>query len=235
MNRLVTAVVFLGFAAALPGGCQGKQLAHTGENPTYPLRGLHAAAPCVGCHGEGTPGKLPTACIDCHDDDRPDANHHVGQDCYGCHVEDGWDIVETTTPTGDTGTPTDPTPTPGFDHSGLPSTQLCWDCHEVDRKDAAHYADADPLLSWDCQGCHTATAWDWEPIVHPTRIPHGGRNSSDCGPTEPSTWAVGCDGCHPNGTDTFVCFACHVDVHEGNYGEDFCLGCHTNGEPTTCD
>ena len=133
-----------------------------------------------------------------------------------------------------------------FDHSGLPATQLCWDCHEIDRKDPTHYADElEPLLSWDCQGCHTATAWDWQPIEHPTRVPHGARVGQDevtlqvdCAPAPDTQWQVGCEGCHPGGdTSSFVCFSCHAEAHGGpggTWAESQCLGCHINGEPTTC-
>ena len=237
MNRLTAAVLLLGLSGSPLAGCEGKQLAHSGENPVYPLRGLHAAVPCEGCHGPGTPQKLPTACIDCHDDDRPDPDHNPGQDCYGCHVEEGWEIVETTItlPTGDTG-PTTTAPDPGFDHSPLPTTQLCWECHEVERKDPVHYAnEANPLLSWDCQGCHTATAWDYKPIEHPTRVPHGAR-SEDCEPTPEAGWQIGCEGCHPSGTATFTCQnGCHDNVHDGTWPESQCLVCHIAGEPQGCN
>ena len=248
--RFPVAPLVLGFACAAFASCT-KKLPHSGEDPVYPLRGLHAAVPCVGCHGDGTPDTLPTACAACHESDRLSPDHYPGQDCGGaCHVEDGWDVVNPTLVfTGETGI-TDTGPVPDFDHSTLPETQLCWDCHEEDRKDPKHYAagvkpgeDADPVTDWDCSGCHTATAWGYQPILHPARIPHGVEDGDpddglDCSPRPEKQWNSGCVGCHPNGTDTFTCFSCHdgpkKPVHGGQFAEKTCLTCHVDAEAENC-
>ena len=238
-----TFVLIAGISAASFAGCKGKEVAHSGESPLYPLRGEHVAVACAACHGPGTPGAISSACIDCHEADRPGSDHYAGQDCVSCHTEYGWWDVDTlvtpTGTTGDTGT-TEPTPT-GFDHSGLPETQLCWDCHEEDRKDANHYADAaqDPAFWWDCSGCHfPAPGWLTDVNVHPVRLPHGSTTDPCDAPTPENTWLTGCLGCHPTpgSYTTYVCFgACHVGVHDGSYSEDICTTCHVNAEAESCD
>jgi hypothetical protein len=194
-----------------------KRLPHGGEDPVYPLRGLHAAVPCEGCHGPGTPESLPTACIDCHDADRPTPDHNAGQDCATCHVEDGWDVGHTVTDT-DTDPPTPPT---GFDHAALPAEQLCWDCHEAERSEPTHYADpVTPTKSWDCGPCHTVNAWDEAPYVHPARTPHGthvGRAEVEQPPEE---WVVACTSCHPVALTAFDCSTCHLAIFPHPYSED---------------
>jgi len=234
-------------AGAAIGACKSKEVAHRAGDSVYQLRGLHAALPCDACHTSGF-SKLPQACGSCHEDDRPaDITHDQLQDCFACHTEDGWEIVETTTlpPTGDTAPPViEPDPDPAFDHTGLLES-LCWDCHEEDRKPGYHYnAEGSPPVSWDCGGCHTATAWDWKPVVHPARVPHGAR-IEDCTPKpDENTWQIGCVGCHPDGTADkdnvkTVCFACHDSeadpVHNGLYEEDGCLDCHESAEPEDCN
>ncbi|MBX2800699.1 MAG: hypothetical protein KTR31_23665 [Myxococcales bacterium] len=150
-------------------------------------------------------------------------------------------LIEPTTEPEPTGT----TPVPDFDHAKLPETQLCWECHEKERDGLDHYAAGgplDPVTSWDCGGCHTATSWEWEPFVHPVRIPHGVENGpEDCAPRLEEEWLTGCVGCHPNGTDTFECFNCHRDpddpkepVHGGTWELNQCLTCHIDAEPDNC-
>lgn len=211
--------------------CTSKQLPHTGEDPVYPLRGLHSAVACEECHGTSGFEQLPNTCVACHEEDRPSKDHYPGEACDGCHIEEGWAVVDTI-PTIETGDPK------AFDHSILPETQLCWQCHEKDRLDPKHYADpAQPMAQWgDCSGCHETTAWTPN-IVHPARIPHGSTASPGCTPIEdPTGWVTGCVGCHPDGTDTFVCYSCHEGVHpDANYPETLCLTCHNQAEPTGCE
>jgi hypothetical protein len=206
-----------------------KRLPHGGEDPVYPLRGLHAAVPCEACHGPGTPEELPTACIDCHDTDRPAPDHHPGQDCSTCHTEEGWGVGHTPTDTG----PTDTDPPTGFDHTTLAPEQLCWDCHEGERSEPTHYADpANPVKSWDCGPCHTVGAWDEAPYAHPARTPHG----TYVGILEqpPESWVVACTTCHPVELTAFDCSTCHLDIYPhydpaleaGPTADASCLGCH---------
>jgi hypothetical protein len=216
-----------------------KRLPHGGGDPVYPLRGLHAAVPCEACHGPGTPGSLPTTCIDCHDADRPAPDHNPGQDCAGCHTEDGWMFGVTPTdtpPTPPTDTGTVPT---GFDHATLPPEQLCWDCHEAERSEPTHYADeSNQAKSWDCGPCHTVVTWADAPYVHPARTPHG----TFVGNTEqpPEGWVVACETCHPVALTAFDCSTCHLDIFPHPWSPDTvapgptadatCLECHIAGD-----
>ena len=257
-HRLPAVALVLGSVALFTPSCNKLKVAHSGDNPVYPLRGKHDAVPCVGCHGDGRPKAESTVCMDCHEEARPSADHYPGQDCVGCHIEDGWQFVDDpylpTGPTGPTGDTGPDIPEPTFDHSGFPETQLCWgNCHEDDRPDDYHYKDpkADPTQWWDCSGCHTATAWDWEPIVHPTRLPHGTTeqipgSGGDCNIRPEGQWLTGCSGCHPDAGvqdySSYVCFSCHNEdegkgdlVHGGTYEENACQGCHVNSESEECN
>lgn len=59
----------------------------------FPLRGAHATAECVACHGTAKRladfKKAPTTCVGCH---RADDEHRgrFGEDCSACHSVDGW-------------------------------------------------------------------------------------------------------------------------------------------------
>ncbi|MEZ4241622.1 MAG: hypothetical protein R3F59_36835 [Myxococcota bacterium] len=236
--------VVLAFA---PQACT-KRLPHGGEDPVYPLRGLHAAVPCEGCHGSGTPKALPTLCIDCHEDDRPEPSHYPGQNCTPCHSEYGWDQIATSllgtgetgaTPTTETGTTT----TGGFDHSVLPETQACWDCHEAERKDAEHYYSETKALRWDCGPCHGVKDWAVDTYEHPVHSPHGA--ISDDVENPEGEWIVACSSCHTNPGDnytTYDCQTCHsslITTPPGHYGlttlstetnETCIVACHPAGE-----
>lgn len=231
-------LVALAFSSVFVVEACKKRLPHGGEDPLYPLRGLHAAVPCEGCHGPGTPSSLPITCIECHVDDRPAPDHHPGQDCAQCHTEAGWDVGVTPTetgtlpPTGETGLTTEPTDI----HASLPADQLCWDCHEVDRKDATHYADPDPLLTWDCGPCHATTGWLDDLVLHPARTPHGTYSGGQAQPE--GSWVVACATCHPSSLDQFDCSTCHASIfpHYGDAqkpgpaADASCLICHENGD-----
>ena len=218
-----------------------KQLPHGVVDPLYELRGKHAAVPCEGCHGPGTPESLPTTCIDCHDADRSAPDHHPGLDCATCHTEDGWEFGATPgvtpptppTPTGDTGT------TAPDLHASLPPEQLCWDCHEAERSEPTHYADlVNQARSWDCGPCHTVTDWAELPYEHPARTPHG----TFTGPTQqpPENWVVACTTCHPVALTAFDCSTCHLAIFPHIWSDDTevpgptadatCLGCHIAGD-----
>jgi hypothetical protein len=228
---------------SLPQACT-KRLPHGGEEPVYPLRGLHAAVPCEGCHGPGTPQKLPNLCIDCHEDDRPDPDHYVAQNCSPCHTEDGWHLVDPTTtrdtavpptPTGDTG-PTITTP-PDPNHEGITPDMLCMLCHEVDRPatptpgSPTHYYNEVEARRSDCGPCHGLRDWLGEspsgtgaPYEHVTRSPHG--TFSDNVENTAAEWVVACAECHPSSAardyTAYDCqSACHaslITTPPGHYG-----------------
>lgn len=227
-------------AATVAVGSCSKRLPHGGEDPLYPLRGLHAAVPCEGCHGPGTPKELPTACIDCHNQDKPSPDHHPNVNCGNCHTEYGWD-VGVGTATGETGLPTiitdtDTQTTTTSTHPPFPPDEPCWDCHEDERKDADHYTDPDPLLWWDCGSCHELDSWADHPIVHPARTPHGTYSAGT--PTEPSQWVVACADCHVTSYAESDCSTCHLDIfphygdaqEPGSIADASCLVCHEYGD-----
>lgn len=252
----LTAVLGIGLAA-VPQACT-KRLPHGGEDPVYPLRGLHAAVPCEGCHGAGTPKAQSTVCIDCHEADVPDPGHYPGQNCSPCHTEFGWDQIATTlvppetgtAPTGDTG----PTTTPYDPHAGLTTDLLCWTCHEVDRpatptpNSPTHYAHETLSRRFDCGPCHGLKDWLGEspsglgaPYEHVTRSPHG--TYSDNVENPQNEWVVGCDQCHttPGNYTTFDCQTCHLDLiltPPGHFGvseptpanNESCVVCHPTGD-----
>lgn len=236
------ALLAVAVTVALSGVVQAcsKRLPHGGDDPLYPLVGQHTALPCEVCHGPGTPQTLPTACIDCHDEDRPTPTHFPGQDCAQCHVEDGWDVgVTTTGHTGHTGVPTlDTAPTTTDIHATLAPDKKCWDCHEKERKDDAHYKDpVDPAKSWDCGPCHATTTWTDDLYVHPARTPHATYDGGTL--RDEATWVVACADCHPTSLKAFDCESCHLAIYP-HYGDSAkgpsptsnaaCLGCHRNGD-----
>lgn len=242
--------VGLALFVLLPQACT-KRLPHGGEDPIYPLRGLHAAVPCEGCHGEGTPKAQSTVCMDCHEEDRKDPSHHPGENCSPCHTEYGWDVgvVPTLTyTTGETGTPPTETGITAFDHTALPPEQKCWDCHEEERKDypaITHYSDDEIAKRWDCGPCHGYTAWETDYYDHPVRSPHGTYKLGVI-QAQPD-WVVSCVSCHADTPDytTYTCGECHLalepafyphylasGVGPGPYGDGSCLtpGCHEDGD-----
>lgn len=233
------AIFSISFGAALVvGQACTKYLPHGGDDPVFPLLGQHAFVPCEGCHGPGKPHEEPTACIDCHNTDRPSPNHHPGENCARCHTEEGWDVGVTTgghtgiTPPTHTGTTTDI-------HDTLAPDQLCWDCHEVDRKDPTHYADPakETYEWWDCGPCHGTDAWNVDLFDHPCRTPHGSIALS----TNPAGWVVACADCHTGG-DTSVtdCVTCHAAIFPhfgvnsaadvGPTGSECTAACHPTGD-----
>lgn len=190
-------------------------------DPHFELRGKHLDLSCGDCHGEAI-GPLPSACQDCHEDDRP-PDHYPG-DCVDCHDESGWEFAVA-------------------DHSFLPLTfshdLLCVRCHtdpdaapsDLDPACIACHADDEPPNhnGPTCESCHTWTTWG--DVGHDHQIfpvPHEGEVSA-------------CSACHPNGTDTFVCIDCHEhnrtdtddhheDVSTYAYTTADCFRCHSDGE-----
>jgi hypothetical protein len=249
--RAFVAIFSVSFCSALFfGQACTRYLPHGGSKPLFPLLGQHAFVPCEGCHGPGKPQEEPTACIDCHNADRPSPNHHPGENCAECHTEEGWDVgvdthtgVTTPTPTH-TGTviTTDPI------HDALGPEQLCWECHETDREAgppttalslAGHYSDpvAEQYTWWDCGPCHETDTWTNAAYDHPCRTPHG----SLAHPTDPAAWVVACADCHTGG-DTSVtdCVTCHATIFPhfgvasaadvGPTGTECTAACHPTGD-----
>lgn len=200
-------------------GCVGTVVPHGGPEPSFPLVGAHARAPCAACHGAGTPHALPGACAACHADDVPAPDHNPGQDCGVCHDPEGWAGGAAPPQATSPAPPTVPAPTTTvFEHVYTPPDQPCADCHEADRLSSSHFTSPEP---WDCGPCHAQSAWSDGPIVHPARTPHG-------------SGVVACADCHPAKPPAAVCSDCHADIfpHYGGATEPgpaadaTCLGCH---------
>ncbi len=234
-------------ASLFVGAACTKLLPHGGEKPTYPLVGRHAFVPCEGCHGPGTPQPESKVCIECHNQDRPSPNHNPGQNCgdAGCHTPDGWlygvvDTGHTGGVTPHTGTPEHTGTPPDPIHDALAPDQLCWECHEVDRKDPLHYADpAQPAEhAWDCGPCHGTRDWATELFGHPCRTPHGSKSSP---PLAPADWVVACADCHTGGNTAVTdCVTCHATIFPhygvasagdvGPTGTECTAACHPTGD-----
>jgi Cytochrome c7 and related cytochrome c len=102
---------------------------------SYPLIGLHAAAPCESCHATKAYKGVVTTCINCHAKD----DTHLGRfttRCESCHSPSGWQRV-------------------AFEHgrdtkfalTGAHARVGCYDCHT-----AKNVADAS--LPTSCISCH---------------------------------------------------------------------------------
>lgn len=230
-----------GFDVALPTVCEGchEPIRPAGHDPGpcgechteegwdkagsdhlfFPLTNAHALA-CESCHTNGTYEGLNPACASCHEADRP-ADHHVGEDCGGCHTPTTWGNAT-------------------VDHSFFPLTnahdvaceschtngtyeglnRACGSCHEAERP-------ANHFVGNDCAECHTPTEWGFGEFDHDPYydVPHEGVSQ--------------CASCHLQAPDyrTFSCIDCHehrrseVDgEHEDEpdyvYASDACLRCH---------
>jgi hypothetical protein len=107
-----------------------------------------------------------------------------------------------------------------YDHSPIDPNTTCMSCHEVDRKDSAHYTDPDPLRTWDCGPCHGYVDW-LSSYEHPIRTPHGTYSVGT--PIETETlWVVACTSCHPVSLLEYDCNSCHLPIFDelpiGHYG-----------------
>jgi len=125
----------------------------------FPLIGLHAVAPCEGCHVGTTFKNTARNCIDCHKKD--DAHkQHLGDNCAYCHNPNGWDLWQ-------------------YDHNSQSKFQLtgaheeleCLACHRepvkekismgkscasCHRKDDIHRGE----FGRDCDRCHNSVAFN---------------------------------------------------------------------------
>lgn len=102
----------------------------------FPLIGLHASAPCSGCHQSQRFTDAPQACVDCH---REVDVHQgsLGDSCASCHNPTNWSVWT-------------------FDHAltdfpltGLHAEVSCGSCHSGDDTSLAE-------TSTDCVACHRA-------------------------------------------------------------------------------
>lgn len=141
-----------------------KQVRFDHDLTRFPLIGLHAAAPCEGCHSSAAFKDTQRACVDCHEqDDR----HHglLGADCASCHNANDWTLWE-------------------FDHDSRTQYPLqgrheglsCVACHTrpISREDpigrsCANCHGPDDVhngnFGADCERCHSTTTFkDVKPL-----------------------------------------------------------------------
>lgn len=123
---------------------------------SFPLVGLHVAAPCARCHVSLAFGETPSTCNECHaaEDVHKGA---LGPQCADCHTPSGWDLWEFDHATT------------GFALSGAHSQASCADCHReppgvaptptdcaaCHRNDDVHLGQ----FGRQCQQCHTTTTF----------------------------------------------------------------------------
>ncbi len=194
----------------------------------FRLKGKHKNLTCEGCHREGLPLGLPTACIDCHQADDRHQNSN-GEDCAQCHSEKGWNKTE-------------------FNHNkdtdfrlnGAHKKVTCKGCHIAQAaKTSKQNLEHSTVVGTQCKDCHS------------TIDPHLGKMGDDCGSCHneqnwskeivfshdfsefPLTGAhqnLLCESCHQD--KQFLetpgnCEACHLgdDIHNGSLGE-VCSDCH---------
>jgi hypothetical protein len=212
-----------------------------GAEMDWPLVGLHKEVACEGCHTDGL-GPLPTACEQCHEQDRP-GSHYAGP-CGTCHTPLGWQFAvvdHSFFPLEDAHELECTSCHEEGDFSGL--DPACASCHEPDRPTLDDPTPSDPDLvadhldghrSWDCGDCHVPTTWGDRDVFNHDRLfptPHGEGVSS-------------CGSCHLDGSDlstTFSCTDCHEhsrsetdDDHDEvsgySYSSEACFRCHPNGD-----
>lgn len=207
-----------------------------GKETRFDLRGQHARNRCKDCHEIGSEPVAPKmACATCHED------IHQGrfepEPCEGCHVDLGfskmiYDHDEKTK----------------FDLTGKHETTDCTNCHrfglakkferfestecaDCHRHDNAHCGQ---FGMENCERCHVrggdrTSKFDHSLTRFPLERAHAEVDCSRChkpaqlGKSRECRDAVKYTGLEPQ------CFACHVDIHKGELGED-CAKCHTAGE-----
>lgn len=207
-----------------------------GKETKFPLRGQHKKNRCKDCHKIGSKPEAPQmACVTCHED------VHKGrfgkETCEGCHKEQGWKsiIYAHNTKTK-------------FELTGKHETTACTTCHRFgiaqrferfETTDCAscheHKAAHCGQFGMDnCERCHVrggdrTSKFDHNLTRFPLERAHAKVDCNRChkpeklGTTAECRNAVKYTGLEPQ------CFACHVDIHKGELGED-CAKCHTGGE-----
>lgn len=259
---MITLVVS-GFVGALGCGEPYRPAEHDGSS--FPLEGAHARASCEGCHGPPPFGSIvwDATCLSCHEVDRKAPDHYPGRGCAdggGCHTASQltWSAVLGTTgvtPLFHNFLPLEGThdlPCASCHTSATPSaddatgtSDLCWSCHEADRKDAQHYVETGLQFldepRWDCKACHDTESRTGAPLAAwgtgegdhgNVRFPHAMVNNNNG--QAPELWITACAACHPANPPVFQCTdSCHADLfvdtsHYGTYPGDAaeCLDCH---------
>ncbi len=221
-------------------GCHpnGQPYRRASHKPPEIVQAPHDTIPCVGCHTNAT---TDFSCTECHTHDAAstDPVHQGVPDyryestaCYACH------------PTGRGISPAEHDrffPISTGAHSGLE----CRSCHVND------YA------TFSCIDCHTHDAATTDPQhqgisgyryatdaciqCHPrgeamSRADHGRYFPISSG----NHRATECQGCHPNGYGSYVCFDCHAhtctamsyrhgEVRSFSCDDSACRSCHPRG------
>ncbi len=183
----------------------------------FPLSGAHAAAPCAGCHKNGTFAGTPADCASCH---RAQDVHkgRNGAQCSACHTPTAWRLKF------------DHAAKTGFALQGKHQALTCEGCHVKDlatalpktcvgchRNDDAHSG----KLGTSCSDCHGSTQWRGTSFDHAaiTSFPLVGAHAT-----------LQCTSCHANGVKAHLgrdCTSCHAgtDPHKGQLGFR-CDTCH---------
>jgi hypothetical protein len=202
----------------------------------FPLEGRHTAVECKACHKKGLTASLSHAkCTDCHSD------YHKGQfsgkpelaDCSACHSTKGFGSFTFTI---------DQHNQSSFPLRGAHSALPCFECHRkqdswsfrqigADCRDChvnihKGFIDTKYYPGENCKACHNETAWNDVLFDHTrTTFTLTGKHTG-----------AECRDCHrkPGGTEyvlTFTgtssaCSSCHDDIHQGQFAEAACTGCH---------
>lgn len=206
-----------------------------GKETTFDLRGQHAKNRCKDCHKLGSkPEKPEKKCVTCHED------IHKGrfdpEPCEGCHVDLGWANVRF-----------DHDKKTKFDLTGAHQKAKCTSCHRFglakrferfETTDCASCHEHDQAHCGqfgmeNCERCHVRGGDRTSKFDHAlTRFPleraHAKVDCARChkpaklGNSAECRQAVKYTGLEPQ------CFSCHVDIHDGELGQD-CAKCHTGG------
>jgi hypothetical protein len=204
----------------------------------FPLTGAHLSVNCAQCHGTGSFGALPTACVSCHQKDYDNTgtpNHKQAQfptDCTACHTTATWngatfDHNSTAFPlTGaHVQTSCDQCHGDGV-YKGKPTT--CTSCHQTDYNNAKDPNHLQAQFSTDCTSCHTTSTWAGATFDHrTTAFPLTGAHVQ-----------LTCDQCHGDGVfkgKPTTCVSCHqTDFnnttnpnHQSSGFPTDCTSCHT--------
>ena len=112
----------------------GKITGFDHELSAFPLEGMHAVEPCMGCHQDQQFHRTELHCAGCHDNDDPHQGALGGQ-CEDCHTPNGWSLWS-------------------FDHSGT-DFELSG-AHAELSCDSCHLGEGAEDVSDTCVGCHAS-------------------------------------------------------------------------------
>jgi len=211
----------------------------------YELTGAHKKIDCRDCHKpdfvedrdlkkrKDTYLGLGRQCLDCHTDYHQKT---LSEDCAKCHTADAF------------------TPASKFNHdktnfplAGKHKTVECRDCHQVETRygrefqrfagvpfgncSACHQDAHNNNLGTNCKECHTEQSFT--SLSNLTRFNH---NSTHF-PLKGRHQRLDCAQCHQMqvspltifqdrmGVKTQDCATCHLDIHDGKFGDN-CANCH---------